>query len=91
MLTERWYRELKKQILAQNDTCILCGHSGADSIDHIVPVSRGGAERDPSNWAPIHNSPCPYCGRRCNREKGVKLIEEIIDNNTSRDWFGGFE
>jgi hypothetical protein len=32
------YRRLRALILAASDICHLCGHPGADSIDHLYPV-----------------------------------------------------
>jgi len=35
----------------------VCHGKGANSVDHIVPVSQGGGEED-SNLAAIHEYPC---------------------------------
>ena len=81
------HREDRKTVLAISDVCILCGHRGSDAADHVIPVSRGG---DPGigNMAPIHgNKGCPVCGRKCNAEKGDKLLSEITRLVTSRDWY----
>lgn len=43
-------------------TCHLCGKSGGDTIDHIVPVAWGGADH-PANLKPAHRS--------CNSSKGA--------------------
>jgi 5-methylcytosine-specific restriction endonuclease McrA len=81
------YRKAKVRALAQNDICHLCGHPGADSLDHIIPVSRGGHPTDPANLAPIHGHPCPICGQKCNALKSDKLLSEIVDPKNSRDWW----
>lgn len=46
--------------------CALCGLPGADSADHIVPRSRGGAVYDLANLQPAH--------RRCNESRGNRSI-----------------
>lgn len=64
------YRKLRRAILADSDVCHLCGHAGADEIDHLVPVSRGGTH-NLENLAPAHGTNgCPVCGRKCNQERG---------------------
>lgn len=45
-------------------TCYLCGLPGADSADHVVPRSKGGAVFDLANLGPSHRS-CNF--RRGNR------------------------
>jgi 5-methylcytosine-specific restriction endonuclease McrA len=77
---------MRAQILAESDVCILCGHHGADAIDHIIPVAKGGTE-ERDNKAPIHGvTGCPTCGRKCNSEKGDRLLGEVR-LATSRDWY----
>lgn len=37
------------------DSCILCGHPGANSVEHVLPVStHPDLEWDPTNWRPSH-------------------------------------
>lgn len=84
----RQYRRMRQEILGADDTCIWCGHPGADATDHVVPVSRGGARLDPGNLGPIHGvGGCPHCGRQCNTEKGDQLLTEVNRLVTSRDWY----
>jgi 5-methylcytosine-specific restriction endonuclease McrA len=86
-LRSRAYKEQKARILTENDVCHVCGCPDADSIDHLIPVSRGGARYDPANLAPIHHKPCPHCGKTCNRDKSDKTPEEIARPNNSVHWF----
>lgn len=66
------YRKLRRAILAESDVCHLCAHPGADTIDHLIPISRGGGH-DPDNLRPAHGvNSCTTCGRRCNQERGNK-------------------
>ena len=75
-----------RRILAQSRVCHLCGHDGADAVDHIVPKARGGSEAD-SNKAPAHHFvDCPVCGLKCNRVKGKKLLPPIPKRSGSFEW-----
>jgi 5-methylcytosine-specific restriction endonuclease McrA len=87
-LTHTGYRDRRLRVLARDDTCIWCGHPGADAIDHVMPVSRGGSETDPDNMAPIHgNAGCAMCGVKCNGVKGTSLLTERAPQVQSRDWW----
>ncbi len=86
-LTHRRYREARARVLVESDTCHLCGHAGADTVDHLVPRSRGGAVDDQDNMAPAHGvGGCLTCGRRCNSERGARSLESVR-LPTSRDWY----
>lgn len=67
----RPWRRMRAAVLAASDVCWICGHQGADSVDHLHPLARGGSALDPSNLAPAHHNPCPTCGRRCNASRGA--------------------
>ncbi|KOG73544.1 hypothetical protein ADK77_08420 [Streptomyces antibioticus] len=89
-LTSYQWRQLRARILAASDVCIVCGHAGSDTADHIQPVSKGGARLDPDNVAPIHGvNGCPVCLRKCNSEKGDRPLTEVVQLHTSVDWFAG--
>ncbi|MFF7180150.1 HNH endonuclease [Streptomyces sp. NPDC008121] len=87
-LTAYGYRKARARFLAEQDVCHICGHAGADVIDHITPVSKAPhLARDQDNWAPAHGvNGCPTCGRKCNGEKGDRAAPRLI---TSRDWYAG--
>ena len=75
-----------RDILRKSDICHLCGHPGADAVDHIQPKSRGGSEHR-SNKAPAHHfKDCPVCGIKCNRVKWNKLIPTIKLRSDSFAW-----
>lgn len=83
-ITGRARQERNARILAASRVCHLCGHDGADGVDHVVPLVAGGTE-DPSNLAPAHDQqPCATCGIRCNRAKGAKPHAPVV--RTSRAW-----
>ncbi|MGW4108544.1 HNH endonuclease [Streptomyces sp. NPDC004976] len=89
-LTSYEFRQLRARLLATSDVCIVCGHAAADAIDHVTPVSKGGARLDPDNLAPIHGvTGCPVCLRKCNNEKSDRPLADIVQLRTSVDWFAG--
>lgn len=66
----RQWRELRDRLLKASDICWICGQPGADSIDHVIPLARGGTD-DPSNLRPAHMHPC-------NRAKSDRDIAPIV-------------
>ena len=78
--SRRW-RTLRAAILASHPSCALCGKPGADSIDHIVEVDRGGPMWDLTNLRPAH--------LRCNASRGAayrhsKRASQV--SHPSRKW-----
>jgi 5-methylcytosine-specific restriction endonuclease McrA len=76
----------------KGDVCWICGHPGADAIDHVQPlapvagdpIELARRDTDPDNLRPAHHdTPCPTCGERCNRAKGTKTIAPIIRRSPS--------
>jgi 5-methylcytosine-specific restriction endonuclease McrA len=85
-LTTYQYRKARARLLAESDVCHLCGHPGADVVDHVIPVASGADPEDTSNWLPAHGvRRCPTCGRNCNGEKGARARTSGL--STSRDWY----
>jgi hypothetical protein len=85
----RPWRRLRAQILGDSDVCWWCGHGGADAVDHVIPLSRGGPPLDPANLRPIHGvagCPHPGCGLRCNSVRGDRLSPPRSDAARSRSW-----
>ena len=58
------YQQARRDILANNPDCALCGRPGADSIDHITPVALGGTN-ERNNLRPAHRS--------CNSAAGAAM------------------
>jgi len=56
-LPPNWGRTHRRILRRDRGICYVCHGKGANSVDHIVPVSQGGGEED-SNLAAIHESPC---------------------------------
>ena len=73
------FESAKKKILKTQEVCGICGkpvdkslkfpHPLSPSIDHIIPVDKGGHPSDISNLQLAH-----LC---CNRKKSDKLVEKI--------------
>ena len=71
------FENARKKILATQTVCGICGkpvdfsyrypHPLSPTVDHIIPVSKGGHPSDLSNLQLAH--------RCCNREKSDKLID----------------
>ena len=65
------------------DVCWLCGRAGADSVDHVIPLSWGGSD-DLVNLRPAH--------LRCNQRRGNATRHarrepvDHGDNTTTREW-----
>ncbi|WP_371674455.1 HNH endonuclease [Streptomyces sp. NBC_00289] len=70
--------------------CWLCGHNidprldprhpMSWTLDHLVPLSRGGDLLDPANARPAH--------RRCNSSKGNRAMAtpQVAPQRASRRW-----
>lgn len=84
----RW-RKLVAYVLERDASiCWLCGHPGADSGDHVVPLKHGGAELDPENVRAVHHRRCPTCNRACNQSRNARPVTPAaVTLNTSRRWF----
>lgn len=72
----RAYRRVRLRVLAESDVCWLCGHTGADTVDHLVPLAYGGPLLDPHNLRPAHRS--------CNSSRGTGAA--VVNAPTSRRW-----
>ena len=91
-MSGRKRQERNRRILAASDVCHICGHQGADAVDHVLPlgpvkddpVELARRDTDPANLKPAHHDvPCPTCGERCNRSKGDRPWAPIIRRSTS--------
>jgi 5-methylcytosine-specific restriction endonuclease McrA len=86
--TTRRFRRLRSETLDESTICIVCGHDGADSADHIIALSVDPElAEDADNLGPCHHRPCPVCGRQCNNEKGTRPLADVVHLRTSEDWF----
>lgn len=79
------YENARRKILATQDICGICGkpvdktlkypHPLSATIDHIIPVSKGGHPSDIDNLQLAH--------RCCNRAKSDKLVAEVYTQSVS--------
>ncbi|NUP37019.1 MAG: HNH endonuclease [Streptomyces sp.] len=82
----RPYRRLCAAVKAQGQPCWICGHdidpaldarnAWSFTLDHAVPLSRGGSLLDPANARSAH--------RRCNSSRGNRLT--VRQPRASRRW-----
>ena len=67
------YRRKAKAYLAKHNQCSWCG-APADTVDHILPLSKNGSVMDEKNWRPM----CAPCNS--SRGNGDKRMPQ------SREW-----
>ena len=60
-------RDIDRLMARHDGVCVYCQTAPATDLDHVIPLSRGGAHS-------IGNL-TPACGR-CNRSKGAKTVTE---------------
>ncbi len=91
-LTGAQYRKARAIGIAQSGgICLLCGdpmdlalpgtHRDGPTLEHIIPVARGGHPYHPGNLSGSH--------LRCNSARGDRLLSELRTTqpaNHSRDW-----
>ena len=63
------WRRQRALLLAASDICHICGQPGADSVDHVIPLARGGTDAR-SNTRPAH--------MQCNRAKSDRDYAAIV-------------
>lgn len=72
-----WQRIKARVIRRDGGICHICGGTGADSADHLIPYSQGGTNHL-SNLAAVHHDVEP----RCNRRRGSRSIEQVRNELT---------
>lgn len=89
------YRRARRAFLQANPYCWICGHPGADTVDHAIPRSVRRTKLEITNWRAAHGvKGCTHCppkadGRpaRCNQDRGTKPVESMIKTFTPNiDW-----
>lgn len=76
---EAQYRSARKRILATQEICAICGkpvdkslkypHPLSPTVDHIIPIAKGGHPSDLANLQLAH-----FC---CNRQKSDRVGEIV--------------
>ena len=84
--TRNW-KKLRKQILAESDICVWCGHPGARVVNHNIPRGMDITQAEnPDNLAPIHGSGvygCPHCPPRWSR-RARRMMPRDCNNEVGR-------
>lgn len=87
--TGRPWRRFKARVIRRDrGICHLCGRSGADTADHLIPVGIGGRIYDLSNAAAAHHDVWPHCNRiRGDRDVEVARAEiaELLARTNAAD------
>ena len=52
-----WKATVKRIIARDRGICYICGQPGANTADHVTPVSQGGGHGD-ANLRAAHSEPC---------------------------------
>ena len=78
-LSARKWRRIRAYVLSRSRICALCGKPGADTVDHIIPVSLGGSLYDLANLRPA----CAACNYKRGNGTRPPRPDPIP---TSRDW-----
>lgn len=79
LMDEKLWKQVRKRVIASKDpVCAICGNPIdmtapaksplACEVDHIIPVSRGGAPYDVDNLQLTH--------AKCNRQKSNRIKED---------------
>jgi 5-methylcytosine-specific restriction endonuclease McrA len=84
--TGRPWQRLKARVLRASTICHLCDQDGADTADHIEPVSHGGAVYDIHNLAPAHIECNNIRGNRSVAE-GRRLVAERKGKPARAGWY----
>lgn len=67
---KRWPRYLKVKIFKRDGhKCLICGSCDELTIDHIIPISKGGSNRD--------NNLMTLC-KVCNQKKGDEIYYQFL-------------
>lgn len=80
------YIKERKRILATAEVCAICGrpldktliypHPLSPTVDHIIPIARGGSNHDPGNLQAVHLI--------CNVKKGDNMPGDDEEKKTGR-------
>ena len=75
----RWSQFARLVFATYGNNCIVCGHGGARTVDHLESrTEHPELAWTLSNCRPIHSAPfnrCPVCGMNCNGLKGGYSLE----------------
>jgi hypothetical protein len=78
--TSTWKRVRLRVLAESGGICWLCGHPGADTVDHVRPLAEGGTN-DPANLRAAHGPRRPEYGCPGNYGRKGSPAPRL-----SRDW-----
>ena len=68
--------------------CWLCGHDGANQVDHVIPVAVSPQlSWQLGNLRPAHGVPgnrCETCGQACNQAKAAGQLQPYSGSSNGR-------
>lgn len=77
------YNRLVSKVKARGGPCAICWHEidlsletpdpMSFEVDHIVPISKGGAEYDPANAQPSHR-----CCNNWRKDRPMSYVEDVM-------------
>ncbi|NBW15562.1 MAG: HNH endonuclease, partial [Caulobacteraceae bacterium] len=71
----RPWRRVRAYVLQRDGgICWLCKRNGADSVDHVIPLSKGGDPLDPANLRAAH--------LKCNGRRQAALPQPVPSGAT---------
>lgn len=81
-LPKDWPKRRAKVLKRDNRICYVCGHPGADGVDHVIP----GDDHSETNLRAIHHHVEPYCHRtKSAREGGQAAQAKRIPRNRPQE------
>lgn len=79
-----WRKVVARVIRRDHGICHLCGQPGADTADHVIPVSKGGALYDLHNLRAAHHNAWPNCNR-VRGDRDIATAKAMIAARIARD------
>src|SRR5208282_6527437 len=82
-----WHRIVKSVVSRDFGVCWICGHPGARSADHVIPLTeRPDLDLDAANLRAAHGvpHPCPVCSVAATVKAGKEV--KVFCNEIKQGW-----